>query len=346
MKKFQADIAEFEAKKEEELASIKELKQKETKRISQEKRVLERQNKAAQNMPNKKDREEIEALHKENAKLHEDAKTKESRYKLLLDKMKRQLDEALSKGSGLEKQVRELTAKLGEAATSQLRPAAHLENEVDSPARSTASATKRKEKENSRPREATEEVSAKPAKATVDPEIEAIPEGQNDDEDIKPDAETKRDNMQPVMENPHETEREGKMDGPDSGAEDDVGNEYDRSESKQIPQDKDKDAGELPTTEEHEEYMTAQPAEKARAPGKGREKDEEKYDMEFLPKYHAKNVKLVSQRVFNDGKISKQYENGKTEIIFGNGVKKESFHDGYNVIYFNNQDIKQVPVMP
>lgn len=76
---------------------------------------------------------------------------------------------------------------------------------------------------------------------------------------------------------------------------------------------------------------------------KRRKNDVEEYDIQFLPKYHAKCVKIVSQRTFNDGKVSKQYENGKTEIIFTNGVRKESFQDGYSAVYFVNKDVKQVP---
>ena len=35
------------------------------------------------------------------------------------------------------------------------------------------------------------------------------------------------------------------------------------------------------------------------------------------------------------------YENGKKDVIFNNGVKREVFPDGYTIVYFNNNDIKQ-----
>ena len=66
------------------------------------------------------------------------------------------------------------------------------------------------------------------------------------------------------------------------------------------------------------------------------------YDMVFLPKYHSGNEKMTSQQTYKDGKTIKQYANGKTELIFSNGVRKEIFPDSYSVIYFNNKDIKQL----
>ena len=36
------------------------------------------------------------------------------------------------------------------------------------------------------------------------------------------------------------------------------------------------------------------------------------------------------------------FENGKKEVVFHNGVKRENFPDGYFMIHFTNNDIKQV----
>ena len=32
---------------------------------------------------------------------------------------------------------------------------------------------------------------------------------------------------------------------------------------------------------------------------------------------------------------------GKKEVIFSNGVRRETFPDGYTIVFFNNHDIKQ-----
>jgi len=69
------------------------------------------------------------------------------------------------------------------------------------------------------------------------------------------------------------------------------------------------------------------------------------YDLVFLEKYHPKNdlqYNVVRHDNFPDGKIVKFYDNNKREVIFPSGVKKEIFGDGYQIIYFNNGDIKQV----
>lgn len=66
--------------------------------------------------------------------------------------------------------------------------------------------------------------------------------------------------------------------------------------------------------------------------------------MKFPLEYHnqnSQNLKVVEQSIGHDGKIQRIYENGKKEVIFSNGVKREVFPDGYTIVYFNNNDIKQ-----
>jgi len=73
--------------------------------------------------------------------------------------------------------------------------------------------------------------------------------------------------------------------------------------------------------------------------------DDGVYDLIFMEKYHPKhdlNVNVVNHEMFPDGKVVKFYENNKREVIFPSGVRKEIFNDGYQIIYFNNKDIKQV----
>lgn len=41
----------------------------------------------------------------------------------------------------------------------------------------------------------------------------------------------------------------------------------------------------------------------------------------------------------HEGKIINKYMN-KTEVIHDSGLKREYFHDGYSVIYFENGDVK------
>ena len=69
------------------------------------------------------------------------------------------------------------------------------------------------------------------------------------------------------------------------------------------------------------------------------------YELNFPDIYHGKNekfVKLLKQEISNDGKILKFYENNKKEVVFPSGMRKEIYEDGYTIVYFANEDIKQV----
>mmetsp|Transcript_8199 Transcript_8199/g.16143 ORF Transcript_8199/g.16143 Transcript_8199/m.16143 type:complete len:741 (-) Transcript_8199:2779-5001(-) len=52
-------------------------------------------------------------------------------------------------------------------------------------------------------------------------------------------------------------------------------------------------------------------------------------------------TRVASQKVANDGKIQKEFEDGHREVLFPNGVKREIYPDGYTVVYFTNKDVKQ-----
>lgn len=69
--------------------------------------------------------------------------------------------------------------------------------------------------------------------------------------------------------------------------------------------------------------------------------DNDKYGLVFPDKYHKVNYTLLNSQTNIDGKIVNYYDNGKKEIIFKSGVKKEVYDDGYLIVYFNNGDIKQ-----
>ena len=261
------------------MALIIEQKEKEMKKISQEKRNLEKKNKLAQNVTNKKDKEEIEVLKKANAKLKEDLLIKEGKYKSLLEKTKKQFDEAMEINKMLESNIQELKKEISILKTKSGKSIKKTSNKLSKEIESPISQYKEKVGSNNR-------------------------------------------KTSPYNNTPNE----------DS----DSGNEYEKKE----PSDY---VGKNMKANQYNEiknprkdlYNDVENNEDVK-------EDTEKYEMEFLKKYHDKTVKLISQRVYNDGKVVKKYENGKTEIAFANGVRKETFPDSYMVIYFNNKDIKQV----
>ena len=66
-------------------------------------------------------------------------------------------------------------------------------------------------------------------------------------------------------------------------------------------------------------------------------------DFEFPEKYFDDDDNKVIKHKFElDGKTIKIYKNNKKEIIFPNNTKKETFPDGYTIVYFSNGDIKEL----
>ena len=56
---------------------------------------------------------------------------------------------------------------------------------------------------------------------------------------------------------------------------------------------------------------------------------------------HPENTQWYDESVGNKNKITRLFHNGKKELLFQNGVKKQIFPDGYTIVFFNNKDIKQ-----
>ena len=73
--------------------------------------------------------------------------------------------------------------------------------------------------------------------------------------------------------------------------------------------------------------------------------DDALYDLILSEKYHPKNSqygKLISIETLPNGKQVNFYENDKREYVFPSGNRREIYSDGYQIIFFNNKDIKQV----
>ena len=73
--------------------------------------------------------------------------------------------------------------------------------------------------------------------------------------------------------------------------------------------------------------------------------EEDDYLMNFPDAYHSDSVNnevLREEIITHDDKIQRFFQSGKREVIFPNGVRRAVWADGYSVIYFANNDIKQV----
>lgn len=75
------------------------------------------------------------------------------------------------------------------------------------------------------------------------------------------------------------------------------------------------------------------------------EEEEETFDLRlddppYLSLEKAK-VTLAEEVVTTEGKIHRRYSDGRREILFPNGVRRELWDDGYSLVYFTNGDLKQ-----
>lgn len=105
-KKLEKEIETYQKQKEKESAEFEEFKKHEIEKMKKEKRVFERQIRAMQNIPNRKEREEIEQLKKEVSQLKEEMKNHDTKNKLNADRMKKQIDDLSTRNSELENEIK------------------------------------------------------------------------------------------------------------------------------------------------------------------------------------------------------------------------------------------------
>jgi len=66
----------------------------------------------------------------------------------------------------------------------------------------------------------------------------------------------------------------------------------------------------------------------------------EDYHMVFPQKYNTTS-QIIEEHTTSENKTVRFYACGKKEIIFPTGARRESHPDGYQVIFFDNNDIRQ-----
>ena len=66
------------------------------------------------------------------------------------------------------------------------------------------------------------------------------------------------------------------------------------------------------------------------------------YNLTFPEKYHGLTYILTKIEKTKDGITINYYNNNKKEMIYKTGLRKEIYGDEYQIIYFNNGDIKQI----
>ncbi|KAJ3034917.1 hypothetical protein HDV00_004527 [Rhizophlyctis rosea] len=108
MQKLMADKTAFEEYRKQELKSLQDYREEELRNLRREKQSWEKQRKAAEILPTKRDRQEMELLRKEMAEMQETFRQKEMRMTLAHDRLKRRVDELTKRNSELREEVKVL----------------------------------------------------------------------------------------------------------------------------------------------------------------------------------------------------------------------------------------------
>lgn len=71
------------------------------------------------------------------------------------------------------------------------------------------------------------------------------------------------------------------------------------------------------------------------------EEEETFFQLRIPDPEHVPSEQLLEEASRDDGKISRLYADGRREVVFPNGVKRQVWPDGYSLVYFTNGDLKQ-----
>ncbi|KGL97786.1 Centromere protein J, partial [Charadrius vociferus] len=100
------EIAVFQQQKAQELAEIEEYKKKEMKKLQKERKVFEKYTTEARAIPDKKERDEIQALKQQIAELQEDLKRKEAKWSTTHRRLKDQIEALVNENMELKEEVK------------------------------------------------------------------------------------------------------------------------------------------------------------------------------------------------------------------------------------------------
>uniref|UniRef100_A0A8I3WV58 Centrosomal P4.1-associated protein n=1 Tax=Callithrix jacchus TaxID=9483 RepID=A0A8I3WV58_CALJA len=106
LEKLRKEIADFEQQKAKELARIEEFKKEEMKKLQKERKVFEKYTTAARAFPDKKEREEIQALKQQIADLREDLKRKETKWSSTHGRLRSQIEMLVRENTDLREEIK------------------------------------------------------------------------------------------------------------------------------------------------------------------------------------------------------------------------------------------------
>ncbi|XP_048197630.1 centromere protein J [Perognathus longimembris pacificus] len=106
LEKLRKEIADFEQQKAKELARIEELKKEEMRKLQKERKIFEKYTTTARSFPDKKEREEIQALKQQIADLQEDLKRKEAKWSSAQGRLRSQIEMLVKENTDLREEIK------------------------------------------------------------------------------------------------------------------------------------------------------------------------------------------------------------------------------------------------
>ncbi|XP_069035269.1 centromere protein J [Lepisosteus oculatus] len=306
LEKLRKEVAEFEQKKAEELARLEELKKEEMKKLQKERKVFEKYAAAARAIPDKKEREEMQALRQQAAALQEELRRREARWAGAQRRLRLQLDALGRENAALREEV----GVLGRLRVQAWRKA-------EAGAEGTAAGGRRPQPTVSPGsarapyclRSLSVFVDAAESNATC---ISSVKSLQVTATNSPPPTKTARENST-VAEGTVNSIRSVPVPTAVSSIEEQV-------------------MSELRKTELHPESPVVLPASTVPT-------DEPQKDLCGV----EENGEILEETIHPDGKIEKVLKSGIRVIVFPNGTQKEVMADGKSVkVTFFNGDVKQI----
>ncbi|CAD8061276.1 unnamed protein product [Paramecium sonneborni] len=338
IKQFQKEKDEWEKQKENEKLFLEEWKEEEKKKILREKRVFERQAKSNQNIPNRKEREEIEQLKQQIQKLQDEQKQKDQKNKLAYERVKKQYEEVNQKNQELQAEVKALELRLFEQKKpSQLSQSQQSKSQKIQIKQSQSSPISKKEIIQQKLK--TQSPQSIPEDQQLQKKINERKSQYLDDEEYDDDNEYQQNDEEENEDEYNDNDQENQSDELSENYEDIMEKSMTQKSKIQIGNQQKQKKYDLVSMQEENIPFTIKNINNLIS------EQEFSFDQNRFYLMYKRNKdmpsKIVNQNVGPDGKVSRQYANGKKEVVFHNGVKREVFPEGYVIVHFTNKDVKQ-----
>jgi len=354
LQNLQKEIEQWNKQKEKERKELEDLKAEELKRIRQEKKEADKQHKSIQNQSNKKEREEIEALKQSLAKLQEELQAKDKKNKAMIDNLKKQVEDLTAQNSKLHEELKyyeQLRIKGALPGSDKgFRPSSQGQPKTSATSAPKYSSYRKNEEEEEEQEEENQEDEEQAREEDDDDDNKAYNENDviHEEEEEEEDDDDRHKHSRYSSNRSSHSNTKSAPNFPNNKIiqSADFGKRSPITASPARKSDKGMNLSTISTKSESTAFRTVDSStpKKSTSTAKGysankttmsfQEAEERitntnEYKFDANPYYQAylskKNDpnKIINQTVASDGKIQRSYADGKKEVIFHNGVKRE-----------------------